>query len=153
MKRTKIGDIVEISTSLGYAYAQYTHKNPQYGALLTVLPGFYNQRPENFEDIVGGTPRFLCFFLLAAAVNQKMVSVVDHRPVPEAARAFPIFRAGQIDFCTGTVANWWLWDGVTEWPVLELDDEQKRFPVRGIWNHAILVERLESGFSDEMNMA
>ena len=37
MARLKIGDIVEIETSKGNVYAQYTHKHKQYGALLRVF--------------------------------------------------------------------------------------------------------------------
>ena len=40
-KRVKIGDIIEIETKRGFAYAQYVMKVPEWGALLRVLAGFY----------------------------------------------------------------------------------------------------------------
>jgi hypothetical protein len=42
-KRPRIGDVVEISTPRGLAYAQFTHKHvtpPKFGALIRVAPGF-----------------------------------------------------------------------------------------------------------------
>lgn len=42
-----IGDIVEIRTPRGLAYAQYTHEPPQFGSLIRVLPGLYESRPSD----------------------------------------------------------------------------------------------------------
>lgn len=44
MKRPKIGDIIEIPTRLGFAYAQFTHKHSMYGALLRVYNTVYQTR-------------------------------------------------------------------------------------------------------------
>ena len=44
-KRPRIGDVVEISTPRGLAYAQFTHKHdapPKFGALIRVAPGYYD---------------------------------------------------------------------------------------------------------------
>jgi len=43
-RRVKIGDIIEIPTSKGLAYAQYTHNHkqrPHFGALIRVLDGLF----------------------------------------------------------------------------------------------------------------
>ena len=50
--RLKIGDIVEIKTGKGLAYAHYTHKHKQYGALLRVFRKFYGVRPSDFTELV-----------------------------------------------------------------------------------------------------
>ena len=50
--RKKIGDVIEIPTSKGLAYVQYTHYHqapPVYGSLIRVLKGFYKARPSEQE--------------------------------------------------------------------------------------------------------
>jgi hypothetical protein len=154
MARLKIGDIVEIKTGKGLAYAQYTHKHdkpPRYGALLRVFGKFYDVRPSDLTELVRNRPAFMCFFPLGAAVNRSIVSIVGNVAVPLEAQAFPIFRAGVIDPSTRKVNVWWLWDGEREWRVGEITAEQRRLSIRGVWNDTLLVERIESGWTPEMD--
>ena len=51
-KKIKIGDIIEIKTEKGLVYAQYTHLNSLMGNLIRVFTGFYETRPENFDNII-----------------------------------------------------------------------------------------------------
>ncbi|MEO5326529.1 hypothetical protein PV773_24765 [Mesorhizobium sp. CC13] len=67
--------------------------------------------------------------------------------VPAAAKEFPTFRAGIVNRRTKKVRVWWLWDGENEWKVNELSREQRSFPIRGIWNDTLLIERIESGWT------
>jgi hypothetical protein len=149
MAKLKIGDIVEIPTSKGFSYAQYSHKHKQYGALLRVFWGSYNVRPCEFDEVVHGGVRFMCFFPLSAAIDMGIFSVVGNFPLSEDAKKFPIFRAGVVDPATGKVGVWWLWDGEREWPISELTAEQRKLSIRGVWNDTILVERIESGWTPE----
>jgi hypothetical protein len=76
MKRTRIGDVVEIPTAKGLAYAQYTHyhKDPsEFGELIRVLQGFYEKRPsrEELEEIVKKPHRFVIFFPIKYAVFKR----------------------------------------------------------------------------------
>ena len=50
MKRPKIGDIIEIPTRSGFAYAQFTHKHNLYGALLRVYNTIYQTKYDFNED-------------------------------------------------------------------------------------------------------
>jgi ribosomal protein L34E len=70
-RRPRIGDVIEIETPKGLAYAQYTYKHdtpPRYGALLRVLPGLYEARPSDFSDLVQQDERFYVFFPLGSLV-------------------------------------------------------------------------------------
>ena len=56
-KRPRIGDVFEIETPKGLAYAQFTYnykEPPVYGVLIRVLPGLYESRPLLIERIVSG---------------------------------------------------------------------------------------------------
>jgi hypothetical protein len=152
MARLKIGDIVEITTGKGLAYAHYTHKHhthPRYGALLRVFGKLHGVRPSDFTELARNRPAFMCFFPLGAAVNRGIVSIVGNVVVPLEAQAFPTFRAGVIDPSTRKVKVWWLWDGEKEWRVGEITAEQRRLPIRGVWNDTLLIERIESGWTPE----
>jgi len=147
--RPRIGDVIEISTPAGFAYAQYTHKHekpPRYGALLRVLPGLYASCLKEFGSLVQQKERFLVFFPLGAACNRKLVRVVAEEPIPEWACPFPVFRQGNAD-ANGHVRIWFLWDGEREWRVGTLSEEQRKFPVMpGVWNNTLLVERIAEGW-------
>jgi len=150
MTRIKLGDLIEIPTPKGLAYAQYINKHPRYGALLRVFSGTYGQRPSDFATVLARDVQFMCFFPLQAALNEGIVTMVDHAPVPAEASDFPIFRAGVIDPATGKVTIWWLWDGEKEWRIGQLTPEQRRLPIRGVWNDTMLIERIVSGWRPEM---
>ncbi len=147
MTRLKIGDLVEVSTSLGLTYAQYTHKNSRYGSLLRVFKKVYVGKPECLEEILNDEVKFSIFFPLKAAVDQGIVKVVGNLSIPKELSQFPIFRAGVVDPSTGKVATWWLWDGESEEKVSSLSEEQKHLPIRGVWNDTLLIERIESNWT------
>lgn len=152
-KRPRIGDVIELHTPAGLAYAHFTHKHRQYGALLRILQGLFTERPESFTALVQQQPRFSTFFPLGAACNQGICLVVGNEVLPEHTRDFPIFRG-----CnwhrdkSGTLQRGatWLWDGDTEWRVDTLAPEQLRdYPPRGVVNDTMLIERIVSGWRHE----
>lgn len=146
-KRPLIGDIVEIPTSKGLAYALYSHehtKSPRMGSLLRILPGLYPARPLNFSEIVKEKEQFCIFFPLMAALKRKIVQIVGHEDVPDWAIAFPVFRNGLPDK-SGKIHDWWLWDGEKEWRVGTLSAETCSFPELGIVNDTYLIEMIEAG--------
>ena len=149
MANLKIGDVVEIITSKGLAYAQYAHKHKQYGAMLRVFRRIFVSRPSEIPELVESEPAFMCFFPLGAAVDKGIVAIVEHCALPSNALRFPVFRAGVVDPSTSKVAVWWLWDGEKEWTVGELSEEQRKLSIRGVWNDALLVQRIESGWTPE----
>ena len=152
MKRLKIGDIIEIPTRHGFAYAQFTHKHRMYGALLRVYNTIY-QTKQSLDVIQSAVnsrePDFSTFFPLGAAVNRSIVSVVGNAPIPEKQKPFPLFRNGNEDPKTKNVETRWLWDGEKEWPIGKLTKEQRRLSLNEVWNDTLLVERIESGWTPE----
>lgn len=149
MARPKIGDVVEIKTKKGLSYALYTHRHSRYGALLRIFDKQYDERPKDFGRVVEDRVQFSCFFPLGAAVRQKIVACVGNVVVPGALIPFPIFRDASVDYRTGKVAYWWLWDGEKAWQVDSLTPEQRHLPIKGIWNDTLLIERIEEGYKSE----
>lgn len=153
MRRVKIGDVVEIPTEKGLAYAHYTHKLKSYGALLRVFKGFYHSRPPDPSEILGQEVLFSTFYPLSAATSQGLVFIAFEAQVQKRLQEFPTFRsAGLPNPDTGEVKTWYLWaGGDSSWEMGELTDEMRKLPIRGVWNHTLLVKRIESGWRPELD--
>lgn len=140
--RPKIGDVIEIPTRNGFAYAQYTHRNQLCGFLIRILPGVFPSRPSNFADLIEQTEADIAFVFLLDDLRNNLASIVAHQDVPERFRPFPMFRAGIVNPASGRVECWWLWDGEREWKVGELTPELFRLPIREVWSNTLLRERI-----------
>lgn len=149
MAKLKAGDIVEITTPSGWAYAQFLQKHKQYGALIKVFTGVHEDRLIAFDSLVGRGEAFVCFFPLNAAVDREIVEIVGNIQISEESKKFPLFRDGVADPGTGKVKDWWLWDGENEWKVGDLTVDQRKLPIRGVWNDTLLIERIQSGWRPE----
>lgn len=145
----KIGDVIEISTKVGFAYAQYSHQHSMYGALIRVFKTKYPKRPDQLNQVLNDELQFSIFFPLKAAVDKKIVQVVANFELECTLQKFPLFRAGVIDPVSKKVKTWWLWDGKNETEVGTLSKEQRKFPIRGVWNDTLLIERIEAGWTPE----
>ena len=67
--RPKIGDVIEIATPKGFAYAQFTHDHPMGGEVLRILPGLYASRPNDLASL-GAAARTLRHLLCGAGGPQ-----------------------------------------------------------------------------------
>lgn len=146
-KQIRIGDIVEIPTSKGLTYAQFTLTHSKYGALFRILPGFFDVRPGDFTSLVNEKERFVAFFPLQAATNKNIFQVCANIPVPITATKLPLFKTGTPDPITKKIETWWLWDGEKEWKVGKLESKYTDLPLREIVNDTLLIERIETGWT------
>ena len=148
MKRVRVGDIIEIATTKGLAYAQCTHIHVRYGHLIRILAGFHQTRPNSLGVLCANGEQFVTFCLVQKAVSKRTFEVVGHETVPKHAQRFPLFRAaGSRDPQTGRVHNWWLWDGERESHLGDLKPEQRHLPILGIWDDVLLVRRIAQGWT------
>jgi hypothetical protein len=146
-KRAKIGDIIEIPTTKGLAYAQYTHQHATHGGLLRVFDLLFESRPNDLSNLVGGSVRFSTFLPVTGAVAGGVFKVVGHEKIALHNQPFPTFHNGVADPKTKKVAVWWFWDGEREWKVGALTIEQRSMPIVGVWNATLLIERIEAGWT------
>lgn len=149
--RPKIGDIIEIATSKGLAYAIYSHEHavaPRMGSLLRILSGFFSERPQGFSELVERGEQFAVFFPLGAAIRRDVVRIAGREALPDWAIPFPVFRNGLPDG-DGVIRQWWLWDGIKEWRVDKLTSEMQKFPVLRTVNDTYLIEMIEKEYRAE----
>ncbi|MCP5490162.1 MAG: hypothetical protein H7A42_03505 [Chlamydiales bacterium] len=129
------GDIMEIKTEAGFAYAQYTHFHPECGELMRVLQGFYPRQlnEEEISKIAKKKHRFSLFIDWEFCITSKITDYVGNFPISDFAREFPIFKKtdAMIDQCWNDPSSviWTLWDGEREWKAGPLkDEERKKYP-------------------------
>jgi hypothetical protein len=96
MNKPRIGDIIEIPTNQGLAYAQYTHQHPRMGGLIHIFDQIFQKRPDSFDDLVHGPVRFCVFFPVTAAIKRRIFAVVSNvaaHPILVRAGVEPKLRA------------------------------------------------------------
>ena len=141
----RIGDVVEIPTLRGFAYAQYTHEHresPRHGSLLRVLPGLYDRQPEDLASLVEQEERFSVFFPLGAALARGIFRIVGNPDVPARKQPFPVLRSKTPDGRT------YYWAGRREWRETwwRRTPRWRRGAIDEIWHDTALVERVSSGW-------
>ncbi|WP_082768034.1 hypothetical protein [Ectopseudomonas composti] len=145
-KKVKLGDVLQILTSHGVAYAQVTHRHPEFGYLIRVFSGFYERIPSDFSTVVKSEVQFSAFFVVQSAVNQGLLSVVANVPVADNLQAFPTFRSRN----GGSGGSIWLWSGGDAIRLeRDLSLEEQKHSTRGIISAPLLVERIENGYRAE----
>src|SRR6266511_70522 len=149
-RNVAVGDVFEVPTPRGLAYAQYSHWNDEMGALVRVLPGFYPSRPTDLQAVVDQQEQYSTFFPLQAAVRQGIFQIVGHAEVPPGARKFPLFRSIGGVTEKGQPLNWWLWDGKKARFIGDkLTEEQMRLPPKIVMTDVSLINRLTRGWKPE----
>lgn len=150
--KKKIGDVIEIPTSKGLVYIQYTHEHtafPVFGSLIRVLQGFFEKRPndEELRELVKKPHRFRTFCPVHRVVNIGDWERVGNFPVPDFAQKFPIFKnTNALPKDKHEEKLWSLWDGEKSWKVGKLSlEDQKKYPQQCIYNDTGLIQAIETG--------
>jgi hypothetical protein len=140
----RLGDVIEIPTDRGLAYAQYTHEDKAfYGSLIRVLPGVFEARPSDLRSLVAGRERFWTF----VALKDKSLRIVGHEEIPAHADVFPRLREpGAID-ANGVVLDWSIWDGTLRWRIQRLTPEYEELSIASICGIPLLQKRIASNWS------
>lgn len=107
---------------MDWTYVQFSHKHPDLGELIRVLPGFFAERPKEFQSIADQKELYCTFFIVGASVRRKIFSAVGYAELPVASQKFQLFRTGIFNLA-GKVEHWSLWDGEREWMVGRLTNE------------------------------
>jgi regulator of ribonuclease activity B len=143
--KLEIGAIVEVPTSRGFGYVQYTHWNDLMGALIRVLPGLHASRPADLEALAREPEAYVTFVPLREALTAGLFELIGRADVPKKSRDFPLFRAaGAREPGKTEPRTWWLWDGKKERKVGGLSPEQMKLPIRSTLMPPVLIARVEA---------
>ena len=150
LNKFKFGDIFELKTSKGLAYLQYVNeytKPPNYGKLVRVLDGTFQDRPTDFKQLVKRKELFYTFIPLSVSVRRKDIQLVEHEEVTKEFKKMPIFRTEGINETrTGFVNQWGLWDGNERRKIGNLKQKYINISSLATCNTAYIRERIEMGW-------
>ena len=149
-RRVAVGDVIEVPTSVGLAYAQAIDRKTGMGTLLRVFDALFESRPRDLSKVVDRPTRFECCFPLQAAVNRDIFEVVGHEGV-KAPPPKEFKLRGFIDR-DGTIHNWFIVQGEDHHLIESLSEEQKKLPYEEIINDTLLIERIEDGWRHETGL-
>jgi hypothetical protein len=138
------GDVVEIRTHKGRAYAQVTHDHPSYPSVVRVLEGYFEDRPQDMAELVSGQSRFTAMIPLESALTRlgREFETVGTFDIPAAISRFPTFRMPIRDK-TGQIVYWWLWDGQGLSYKIDLDEAESKLPTREVMTAKRFTELLD----------
>jgi uncharacterized protein DUF4259 len=149
--KAKFGDILEIQTKIGLAYAIYTHRNKNMGDLIRVFDRIFESRPTDLSELHRLPIRFATFTRVSELAKSTVVSVIANLGVPKHLQQFPLFRSGALAVGATKVANWWFWDGEKAWLVGKLTAAQRKMPIKSIPSLGLLLHWLETGWRPELD--
>lgn len=142
-KRVKAGDVLELKAGNRFAYLHYLGKHPEYGDAVLV-----SRRLQDRQAAVTGenfSAGYVAFYPVTAAVAQGLVEVVAHLPPPDLPER--LRRAGARS--GRRVDTWIIEDGSREVVKAKLSEEELRLPIAAIWNHELLVQRIDEDWNPE----
>lgn len=142
-RKARFGDVIEISTPRGLAYAQYATRHPDYGDVIRILPGLFVTRPANLEGLVQEVG-FFAFYPLVVAVSRGMVDVVANIQNPAGCEGPRKLRRAGARSNEGRALTWVITGENGDYVRENLSLEEKRLPIVAIWNHEMLVQQLAS---------
>lgn len=142
--RLAIGDILEFEGLGGWCYLAYAGKDPTMGDAVWVVPEIFPARRNDWANVFN-RPGFFLFYPAHATLRAKLVQKAGYSE--DAIRMLPRLRRNIVSEVEGgVVTSWYITDGTSREPRLdsELTDEERRLPISEIWNHAFLLEQLQS---------
>ena len=127
------GDLVEIVTDKGLAYAQITHNHSSYPPVVRAIAGLHDTRPDDVVAVAQGETAFVAMIPLDGAMKNVNATfeVVGNVDIPKDQCAFPTFRMPIRDK-KGEIVYWWFWDGRSLSYDTHLDAVQEKLPLREV---------------------
>jgi hypothetical protein len=141
MAKIRIGDVYEVQTAGGKAYLTFANRHKEFGELVRVSPTFVSAYAKNLcVTLREDEDSYYVFYPLALAVKHELVTYREHCPSDHT--AFPKMRI-EVPQRLGD-SLWRVWDGESSGQAAELSPALSRLSIQAIWNHAMLISKLES---------
>lgn len=149
--RIKLGDLIEFQSEDGdYRYAQITHKEKEYGYLLTLFKSSHEHPLEKFDDVLNDDVQLRTFYFLQLSLKKGLVKKVGNYAIRKDLKPLPRFKGLlPLQFSKG-LYKWAIWEnGVTIKEYSEdISREEQRYPMLRIIDHDTLLYYIGLGWTD-----
>jgi hypothetical protein len=143
MGRLKAGDVIELRREQGLIHVQFLGRDSDLGDAVMVSPNLQNQRPPLANLFDGG---YVVFYPVSHVVRRGGGEVIGRLP----SRGMPdCYRRPRRFDRSGRITSWLLLTPNGQQVKAGLSKHEKHYPVRAIWNDALLVERVSHGWHPE----
>lgn len=149
--KAKVGEVIEIKTRKGLAYAQYTHESETDGSLIRVFEVLHARPLADLAEVVHSQVAFTTFFPVHAAIKQGLVRRVGQAEIAPENKKMPMFRWGIPHPVSKKVEQWYLWDGTDHRKIDSLSKDQRKWPIREIMLMEGLTTAIEEGWRPEID--
>lgn len=148
MKKVVIGDVFVLSTNKGLVYLQFANIDALGVEYVRVLYGLYPEplSGSNVAILTGKQESFLVGLMVRESFRKGLISYVSHNEL----KGFQMPRfMRDLHIVRGEKLGWHIVEVSTLKIRLEkkLSTEERRFSPFGVWNIALLKERIESGWT------
>ncbi len=121
-------------------YVQFVGTHPDYGDAVRVEPRVHHLPPSTFDDLF--RDGYFTFYPARLAVRKGVMRIAGHGTAPQMPAMWR--RAGAR---RGTAIETWVIEtAVSEQVTSDLTPAQRSLPIAAIWNHAMLLERVATGW-------
>lgn len=93
-RRPRVGDILEISTTKGLGYAQWTHRfDDMFNRdLIRVIEGLFDKRPDDLDSLAARPTLFWAFIFVGSEWSRGFLTSLGPAAIPAHARERPTMR-------------------------------------------------------------
>ena len=153
----QVGDVMEVTTSKGLAYLQFTHEGMNhYKGFQTMrqIDGFFKERPTDLVALADLPTIYHFRCLLKLFIKDKVFTKIGNAPVPRKDREPPSFRSGWHDPANdGKIVGGWISKGSDDYRVVQFTPEQQKFSLDGMWTNPTIIDNLEIGWRPELDIS
>jgi hypothetical protein len=151
-----IGTVIELKTSKGLTYAQYTHvykeDKMQGFQVMRLIEGFFPSRPTDMARVIELPTNYNFVFLLKFSMKKKLCMNVGVFSVPQKDQVTPKFRSGINDPRDDhRVRGGWIIDGKKSFQVPLFTPDQLKLPMTSVLGIPVLTEYIEIGWRPEID--
>ncbi|MCA9039234.1 MAG: hypothetical protein KDA65_02690 [Planctomycetaceae bacterium] len=147
-KRPQIGDVIEIPTPEGIAYAWYTHKNEKWGEFIQIFKGLYPEPQSDLSNVLCQPLPYGTFYDLTWSIKQTEVRIVENVPLTEEQVKLPLFKKANCELRSWKALSWSLWDGKDYQNLDYLAPEYYDLPCLEIPSYLAIVEHIVQGWTN-----
>jgi len=142
-KRLVGGEILEVPVGNRFGYVQFLGEHREYGDAILVNPVLHDRQARFSSEFF--STGYVTFYPACDAVTQKRMEVVAQSSPPQLPKRFRRPKSER----DGTVESWVIEGGWRNVVKQTLNDEERKLPIAGIWNHEFLRQQIANGWTPQ----